>query len=96
METIPAAAAQRDRYQVWAGGKARVLIALRSNSDSLSGVPSWMPPACDSCRVTFARSAIDSVRVSAFDPNKTLLLGIVLTPIIYVMIAFRGMGDPNY
>ena len=31
--------------------------------DSVSGVPFHLPPECDSCRVTVARSAVDSMRL---------------------------------
>jgi len=96
IETLSLAGTSRDKYQVWTHGLAHVLIAVRLDQDTLSGVPYWKPPACDSCRLAIPRTTVDSVRVKSFDPNRTLLLGIILTPIVVLMYAFRGMGDSNY
>ena len=96
METLPAQAAPRDKYQVWSGGRAQLLVALRVTPESLSGVPSWKAPDCDSCRVAFARRDVDSVRVRGYDGNKTLVFALIMTPIVWVLYAFRGMSDPNY
>ena len=51
IEALPTIAEPRAQYQVWSHGSPQVLIALRTTADSLSGVPYWKPPTCDSCRV---------------------------------------------
>ena len=96
LDALPEGADPRTQYQVWSGGASQRLIALRVTDDSVSGVPYWKSPECDSCRVGMPRTAVDSIRGPGFDPNKTLVLGLVLAPIIILMYAFRGMGDPNY
>lgn len=95
VEALPAIAEPRAHYQVWSHGSPRILIALRTTADTLSGVPYWKPPACDSCRVAISRSAVDSVRITALDPNKSLLAAIIITPLVVLMMAFRGMGGPG-
>lgn len=92
LEQVATEAAPRTKYQVWSGGSPQVLIALRVTADSVSGVPYWMPPACDSCRVALPRSAVDSIRQRGFDPNKSLLATIIITPILVLWAAYEGMG----
>lgn len=92
LERVAAEAEPRTRYQVWSGGTPQVLISLRVSTDSVSGIPYWRSPACDSCRVALPRAAVDSIRQRGFDPNKSLLATIILTPIIVLWAAFEGMG----
>ena len=95
IEALPTIAEPRAQYQVWGHGSPQVLIALRTTADSLSGVPYWKPPTCDSCRVAIPRSAVDSVRITALDPNKSLLAAIIIAPLVFLMMAFQGMGGPG-
>lgn len=53
----------RQQVQLWVGGQARVLHAVRVGVDSITGVPFQSPPSCDSCRVAVARSTLDSIRL---------------------------------
>lgn len=96
IDEVSTGVSPRDQYQVWSGGASQVLIALRATPDSLTGVPYWKPPACDSCRVAMPRTAVDSIRRAGFDPNKTMVLVMILAPLAFVVYAFRGMGDSNY
>lgn len=97
LETIPAAdSTGRDRYQVWSHGTPQVLWSLRRGADTLSGVPYWKDPACDSCRVTIPIAEVDSVRVKAFDGNKSLAVAVLMTPVILIAIFASAMSDPNY
>lgn len=97
LETIPAAdSATRDRYQVWSHGSSQVLWSLRRAPDTLSGVPYWKDPACDSCRVRIPIGEVDSVRVTAFDGNRTLGFAILMTPVILIAIFVTALSDPNY
>ncbi len=52
----------RATYQVWVGGHAQELHAVRVTRDSLYGVPFFKPPECDSCVVAIPRASIDSIR----------------------------------
>jgi hypothetical protein len=53
----------RQQVQLWVGPETRVLHGVIVEPDSLSGVPFHLPPDCDSCRVSVARSAVDSIRL---------------------------------
>ena len=58
----PATFAPRQEIEVWHGGKATTLHGVQLTGDSLTGVPLFQSPACDSCRVTLPVQAIDSLR----------------------------------
>ena len=51
--------------QVWSANRARVLHGVTVDADSVRGVPFQLPLSCDSCRVSYARSAVDSVRLGS-------------------------------
>ena len=51
LPTAPASFKPRQELQVWQGREAVTLHGVRITGDSLSGVPVWKPPDCDSCRV---------------------------------------------
>lgn len=53
----------RQQVQLWRGHQTQVLHAVIVGPDSVSGVPFHLPPECDSCRVTVARSTVDSMRL---------------------------------
>ncbi|MEO6068292.1 MAG: hypothetical protein ABIQ41_09980 [Gemmatimonadales bacterium] len=75
---------ERERFEFWSAGKAHQLHAVKVVGDSIQGVPWWNDPACDSCRVTLARSAVDSVRVPKFDGNATGALASVALPFLFI------------
>jgi hypothetical protein len=52
----------RQQVQLWMGQHSRVLHAVTLESHSIGGVPFHLPPECDSCRVLFVRSTVDSMR----------------------------------
>jgi hypothetical protein len=58
----PASLPARQQVQVWQAGMATRLHAVSLSSDSVSGVPYLQPIECDSCRVTLALQAVDSIR----------------------------------
>jgi hypothetical protein len=62
MPPAPASFKPRQELEVWQGREAITLHGVRITGDSLTGVPAWKPPACDSCRVAVPVSAIDSIR----------------------------------
>lgn len=54
---------RREHVQVWTGRQSRDWHAVRITTDSISGVPFFQHPDCDSCRVSVPRAAVDSVLV---------------------------------
>jgi hypothetical protein len=52
----------RRDFEVWTGGRIRTLHAVRITADSLTGVPFFRPPDCDSCRISIPMRQIDSLR----------------------------------
>lgn len=58
----PASFKPRQQLEVWQGREAITLHGVRITGDSLTGVPTWKPPDCDSCRVTVPVGGIDSIR----------------------------------
>ena len=70
---------------MFAGGRELQLHAMRISADSLSGVPFIRPVDCDSCRVRFARTEIDSIRLG--DPTAGLwsTVGLVVVGPVLVL-----------
>jgi hypothetical protein len=64
LPTAPASFKPRQELQVWQGREAVTLHGVRITGDSLSGVPVWKPPDCDSCRVSIPVRGIDSIRTA--------------------------------
>ena len=55
------------------------LKGIAVTGDSLSGVPWLKPLDCASCRVTFARTSVDSLRTGSPEGGfiATLLIGVI-------------------
>jgi hypothetical protein len=66
----------RQQVQLWLGHQPRVLHGVIVGPDSVSGVPFHLPPECDSCRVTVARSAVDSMRLGNRERGALRSLGL--------------------
>lgn len=52
----------RQRLQVYHERRVEDWHSVRLGADSISGVPFFRPPTCDSCRVALPRTQVDSVR----------------------------------
>jgi len=81
-----ATAEERQQAQVWRGGRAVQLHALRLTADSISGVPFIQSPSCDSCRVSFSRADVDSVRVG--DPEGEIGAGLMGGALVVLLFHF--------
>ena len=64
----------RRPLEVWSGGTRYDVHGVRVVGDSVVMVPHWKSPACDSCRIVLPRAAVDSVRVRAHSPIRTVVL----------------------
>lgn len=88
---------ERRRLEIWSHGQAMLVHGVRVVGDSVLAVPYWKPPACDSCAIRFARSAIDSVRVRRTDEVRTAVAaGVVAVLFVLVLRLFselQGLKD---
>ena len=86
---------ERDQVQVWSHGRSRQFHSLRVTGDSISGVPYFKDPRCDSCRVSLARAEVDSVRISAPGMGSATggtLAGMAIGFTILVVVLFYAMA----
>ena len=58
----PSAFKPRQEIEIWRDSNAGTLHGVRVGADSLTGVPLWRPPGCDSCRVAMPLQTVDSLR----------------------------------
>ena len=93
-EALPETPGQRDRFQLWVAGQAHNVHGLRLTEDSLSAVPIWKSPSCDSCRVRFARAQVDSVKVEGVS-GEAILIGSVALVSAMIFTIVEGMKS-NY
>ncbi len=80
----------RQQVQVWHGGRADILHAVRVDSTTVTGIPFHMSLRCDSCYVVIPRTRIDSVRVGdlvdGFWRSATLVVGgLVVAGVVYCL-----------
>jgi hypothetical protein len=93
----PGSLSPRQHVQVWSGGTARHWHAVRVGPDTISGIPFAQPTACDSCRISLPRAAVDSMRLG--DPVEglwktvALVLGAFTLALIYTC---RGGCSADY
>lgn len=73
----PAPLPPRQQVQLWSQGHLLRWHAVQWSPDSISGIPFLQPPACDSCRLSLPRFAVDSVRLG--DPTGALWRSVGLT-----------------
>lgn len=62
-EPEPATLPARQQVQVWLDQRIVRLHRVVLTQDSVTGIPFLQPADCDSCRVGFARTQVDSVRL---------------------------------
>jgi hypothetical protein len=72
----PTAFKPRQEIEIWRDSKAVTLHGVRVLTDSLSGVPLWRSPSCDSCRVALPLDTIDSLRSVHTERSWMLLAGL--------------------
>jgi hypothetical protein len=86
--------ATRDRVQIWIGTTAHDVHGVVVRGDSLTAVPFWKPPDCDSCRVAFARADVDSVRAVQVSGGTVLIASVALIALV-ILYFTRGLAS-NY
>lgn len=75
----------REQVTVFHGRQATRLHGVRLGPDSLSGVPFFKPPGCDSCRVAIPRAQIDSVGMGGV-PEEDFIGGLIIAVPLTIML----------
>ena len=86
--------APRDRVQIWIASTAHDVHGVVLQGDSLTAIPYWKAPDCDSCRVAFARADVDSVRSVEVSGETVLISGVAVIALLLVVI-YQGLAS-NY
>ena len=93
-----AALRPRDEVELWVAGRAYAVHGVLVGGDSVSAVPSLLPPECTSCALHFAFGSIDSVRVPVHSRGRThqLATSVVVVSlgavVVYVLLYLRGFS----
>lgn len=91
-DLTPRALPARAQVQVWQGGRATVLHAVKLESETLRGVPYIKPPTCDSCRLYLPLERVDSLRVGSKERGFFGTVGWVFAISAVWGYLFRGVG----
>jgi hypothetical protein len=83
----------RRQLRIWHHNHAVIVHSVRIRGDSLSGVPFVKPPSCDSCRITFALSAIDSIQTGNTERNYYALMGALAASFALIAWLFSMIPD---
>ena len=85
----------REQVTIFHGRASTRLHGIRLGPDSLSGVPFFKPPGCDSCRVAISRAQIDSVGfggVPEADFIGGLIIAVPLAVLLHTGLLLMGLG----
>jgi hypothetical protein len=89
----PGAFAPRQQAQLWQGDAAHQVHAVVVRPDSISAVPFTRPIECDSCRLTWPRNAVDSVRLGS--PVAGFWKGVGLVVAAFAVLCARWCIQPD-
>jgi hypothetical protein len=91
----PTTLSSRQQAQIWVGRREVRVHGVAVTQDSISGIPIFQPLTCDSCRVAFPRTQVDSLRLG--DPvggfwksTGLVLLGLLLAAFVACATACTG------
>ena len=62
-EIQPKRLGRNQHVKIWSGDSVAQWYAVVITADSITGVPTKMSTKCDSCRLGFPLSAVDSIRL---------------------------------
>jgi hypothetical protein len=91
---VASAAPPRQVFRIYAGAAVAELHGVQWTADSVRGVPYFRPLACDTCRITLARTAIDSVKqVQGREALGMLAAALPLAAIGVLAASFSSLRD---
>ncbi len=93
LDALPLPVPPEKRVEVWVRGERYQLHAVTVDTDSVRGVRWWHDPHCDSCRVTLARTAVDSVRTLGYDGGESGTLILIIAPIAFLSLLFFALAS---
>lgn len=83
----------RQQVQVWRAGGHQVVHGARVTHDTLYAVPFTMAPGCDSCRLAFPLSEVDSLRLGHQERQGLLIALLPVAALGGLLLAFAiGYG----
>jgi len=97
VELVPGPLRAGQQAQLWHGPGVEQWHAVVVTADSVSGVPFLQPSACDSCRRSYPRAAVDSLRlgdpVGGFWATAAL---VVVAPLVAIEIECTVSGHAPF
>ncbi len=88
VELTPGTLPSRQQVQIFSDGRMTQMHGVRATADSITGIRFIQSTSCDSCRVSFARASVDSVRVGSPVAGFWKTTGLILGSLLGVMILF--------
>lgn len=85
----------RQQVEIWRGSQAITLHGVHVFQDSLSGVPRWRHPDCDSCRIAVPLEGIDSLRIVDTERSWMILAGLPFVALGAVLVTWRLFGGDD-
>jgi hypothetical protein len=85
--------APRQQAQLWEAGKAHQVHAVVVGPDSITAIPFTRPIECDTCRLTWPRNAVDSVRLGS--PVAGFWKGVGLVGAAFAVLCARWCMQPE-
>jgi hypothetical protein len=79
--------APRDQVRLCVRGDCRQVHGVRVFGDSVSAVPYFKAPTCDSCEIHYALRDLGAVQTRGVDRDKTIVFVIVLSPVLLLFYA---------
>jgi hypothetical protein len=75
--------------EIWRGSQAITLHGVHVLEDSISGVPLWQRPECDSCRIAVSLETVDSLRMVDTERSWMILAGLPFAALGAVVVTWR-------
>jgi hypothetical protein len=91
----PGSLQPRQQVEVWTSGRVYRWHGVVITADSVSGVPYWRPPSCDSCRVALSRVAVDSMRTGDVGDATGRTVGLLLVTGAVLALIYYSFFAPG-
>lgn len=79
---LPSQPPEFKHFQVWSHGALTTLHSLHVEGDSISGIPTGQPRACEECRIAIPVNQVDSVLAGGTGQESSQAFGLVAGGIV--------------